>query len=239
MRKEQLQLSEISIEITYKLVKNIHLSVYPPVGRVKVSAPEEMNSDTVRAYLISRVQWIRKQQQKLQEQERESKRYYIERESHYLWGKRYLLTVNIVKGRQYVELSGHSLKLFCREDTSIEKKGEIFGQWYRQQLRGKLDRIVKKWSKTLEVEPSKVIIQKMKTRWGSCSRKTGAIRINLELAKKPLNCLEYIVVHELVHLLEPTHNKQFHLLMDKAMPDWKHHKDILNALPLKHEEWVY
>ncbi|OGC91233.1 MAG: metal-dependent hydrolase [candidate division Zixibacteria bacterium RBG_16_53_22] len=235
----KVNLGDIPVEVVFKDIKNIHLSVYPPNGRVRISAPSKMNLDSLRVYANSKLGWIRKQQQKLREQERETPREYIDRESHYLWGKRYLLNVIENKGAPSVEVTHSRLLLRVRKDTNDEKKQDIVAQWYRDQVRAAVSSLIAKWEPRLGVAVEKIFVQQMKTRWGSCNPRAKAIRLNTDLAKKPKECLEFIVVHEMVHLLEPTHNARFVALMDRFMPRWQFYRDQLNRLPVSHEDWAY
>ncbi|MBN2843352.1 MAG: M48 family metallopeptidase [Sedimentisphaerales bacterium] len=235
----RIQLKDIDIDIVLKDIKNVHLSVYPPDGKVRVSAPKGMKVDTIRVYVISKLAWIKKQQQKLRSQERQSPREMIERESHYYQGKRYMLEVVERQAKPAIELKHDYLVLYVRPGSSTSKRQEILNQWYRQQLKDKVTSLICKYEKISGVQVADFDIRKMKTRWGSCSFESKIIRINLELAKKPDECLEYIVVHEMMHLLEPSHNKRFISLMDHFMPKWQYYKDELNKLPVSHEEWKY
>jgi predicted metal-dependent hydrolase len=232
-----IKIKGISVEVTQKDIKNIHLSVYPPNGQVKVSAPLAVPMENLRAFILSKLSWIKAKRAKLYNQEREALRDFVNRESHYFKGKRYLLEVFEVNEPPNVSLSHSKIKLQVRPNSSATKKLEVMDQWYREQLMGTLDPIVKKWEKVIGVSVSKTHIRKMKTKWGSSSPKNKAIRINLELAKKPLECLEYITLHEMLHLIEPSHNDRFIQLMNKHMPKWRMHRDELNRLPVRHDEW--
>lgn len=234
-----LKLNELEVEVVKKDIKNVHLSVYPPQGRVKVSAPESMEMDTIRVFVISKLGWIKKQQEKLRTQERETPREYIDRESHYFDGKRYLLKVIEHQAPAKVELKHQTIELYVRTGTSIEKRQLILNEWYRQQLKNIIPEIIKKYEKLMNVEVHEFGVKKMKTKWGTCNPAEKRIWLNLELAKKPLECLEYIVVHEMVHLLEPTHNARFVSYMDMFMQKWRFYKDELNRAPLRHESWSY
>jgi predicted metal-dependent hydrolase len=236
--KEQFNLGEIPVEVVFKDIKNIHLSVYPPVGRVRISAPQRMNLDTIRVYAISKLDWIKRQQLKLQGQERETRREYLSRESHYLWGKRYLLEVIETDTTSSVGVGHSKLLLRVRPGTGENQKREIVAQFYRDQIKATAPALVAKWEKTVGVNLKKLHVQQMKTKWGSCNPRTQAIRLNTELAKKPKHCLEYIVVHELVHFLEPHHGERFVSFMDTLMPEWRHNKDELNRHPLAHQRWA-
>jgi len=234
-----IKLNDINVEVVHKNIKNVHLSVYPPNGHVRVSAPEGITLENLRIFVISKLNWIKKQKIKLLSQERESIRDCINRESHYFNGKRYLLTVLEVDEPPKVTLSHSKLVLQVRPGSSLKKKSQVLNEWYRKQLQDALPAIINKWEKVINVSVSKVSVRKMKTRWGSCTPENSHIRINLELAKKPLGCLEYIVVHEMIHIIEPTHNHKFVELIDKHMPKWRFYRDELNLLPVRHDDWKY
>lgn len=235
----RIRLGTIEIEVVKKDIKNVHLSVHPPGGRVRIAAPAHMKLDTIRVFALSKLAWIRQQQAKLRKQERETPRDYVDRESHYVWGKRYLLKIVEEAAAPQVELRPRSLRLQVRPKTSREKRGEILEQWYRDQLRAAAAPLIDHWSAIMSVKVNRLFVQRMKTKWGSCTPAQGSIRLNSELAKKPAECLEYILVHEMTHLLERGHNARFIALMDKFMPDWPRRRDRLNALPVSHEEWEY
>jgi predicted metal-dependent hydrolase len=234
-----MRLNDLDVEVIHKNIKNVHLSVYPPDGKVKVSAPVSMTPDTVRVFVISKLGWIKKQQTKLRLQEREAPREYIDRESHYVWGKRYLLKVDEKDAPPAIELKHSRMILSVRPGTSRERKQAILEAWYRENLKQTVPALIEKWQSRMGVQVKRYYMQRMKTKWGSCSFHTGNIRLNTELAKKPLACLEYIVVHEMTHLLEPTHNSRFIALMDQFMPKWRFYRDELNRLPVRHEDWGY
>jgi len=236
---ERLDLGEIAVDVVFKDIKNVHLSVYPPTGRVRISAPVRMSQDKIRIFAISKLGWIKQQQRKLREQERETPREYLNLESHYLWGKRYLLRVIDTDQSPSIEVQHSRLLLRVHPETTEEKKQEIVALWYRGQLKAVVPAVVVRWSAVLGVEIAGFHVQQMKTKWGSCNHRAGTIRLNTELAKKPKECLEYIVVHEMTHLLEPTHNARFLALMDQFMPNWRLRRDHLNLLPVRHEEWAY
>jgi predicted metal-dependent hydrolase len=198
-----------------------------------------MSQDKIRIFAISKLGWIKQQQRKLREQERETPREYLNLESHYLWGKRYLLRVIDTDQSPSIEVQHSRLLLRVHPETTEEKKQEIVAQWYRGQLKAVVPAVVVRWSAVLGVEIAGFHVQQMKTKWGSCTHRAGTIRLNTELAKKPKECLEYIVVHEMTHLLEPTHNARFLALMDQFMPNWRLRRDHLNLLPVRHEEWAY
>lgn len=235
----RLELGEITVDVVLKDIKNVHLSVYPPLGRVRISAPKHMSLDTIRVFAISKLDWIKQQQTKLRAQEREIPREYVDRESHYLWGKRYLLTVIEGDGPPAIELKHSRIILRVRPQTTADKRQALFEEWYREQLKEAVPPLLARWQHLLGVNVERWFVQRMKTRWGSCNHRARTIRLNSELAKKPAECLEYIIVHELVHLLEPTHNPRFVALMDRFMPNWRFHRDALNSLPLRREAWSY
>ncbi|NOQ14143.1 MAG: DUF45 domain-containing protein [Methyloprofundus sp.] len=232
-----IELAGISIAVVQKDIKNVHLSVYPPEGKVKVSAPYSMSQDTLRVFVISKLDWIRKQQKKLQAQAREAPREFLNRESHYFKGQRYLLNIVEHKQAAKVELNHRTITLFVRPGSNTEKCQALLNEWYRQQLKKQLPEIIAKYEFLMGVKVNEFGIKKMKTKWGTCNPVAKRIWLNLELAKKPPELLEYVVVHEMVHLLERSHNKRFILLMTQFMPKWKFYKDELNRLAVGHEEW--
>lgn len=235
----QIQLGDIAVDVTLKEIKNIHLSVYPPTGRVRISAPSRMSLDTIRIFAISKLGWIKQQQKKLLGQERETPREYSDRESHYVWGKRYLITVSESDQVPSVELKHNRMFLRVRPGTDELKKRAIIEEWYREQIKKTLPLLIAKWEPVMGVKVERFFVQRMKTKWGSRSPEKRNIRLNTDLAKKPRECFEYIVVHEMIHLLEPTHNARFVALMDKFMPKWLFYRDQLNRLPVSHEDWAY
>ncbi|MFN0033357.1 MAG: M48 family metallopeptidase [Flavobacteriales bacterium] len=235
----QLKLGEITVDVVQKNIKNVHLSVYPPTGRVRIAAPDGMKLDTIRIYAISKLSWIKKQQTRFRNQEREAPRDYISRESHYYNGKRFLMRVIEVDGTPKVLLKNNRIELHVRPGTSKLKRQLILENWYRERLKEKIAEYVSEWEVKMRLSVAEFGVKKMKTKWGSCNTDAKRIWLNLELAKKPSPCLEYIVVHEMVHLIERSHNERFIALMNKYMPQWRKHKDELNRLPVRHEEWGY
>ena len=238
-RVSAMALGDVAVDVVLKDIKNIHLSVYPPDGAVRIAAPLRMKLDTIRVFAISKLGWIKQQQKKLREQERESEREHIERESHYVWGKRYLLTVKEVDAAPAIELKHSRMVLTVRPGASDVTRQAVVAQWYRDQIKAVVPALLKKWAPQMGVELSRVFVQKMKTKWGSCNPAARSIRLNTDLAKKPAQCLEYVVVHELAHLLERHHNERFIALMDAHMPHWRQHRETLNRSPLAHEDWEY
>jgi hypothetical protein len=235
----QIQLGDIAVDVVLKDIKNVHLSVHPPTGRVRISAPKRMKIDTIRVFAISKLDWIKRQQTKLREQERETPREYVDRESHWVWGKRYLLTVSESDQPPSIELKHSRMVLRVRPGTDEGKRQVLVEEWYRGRLKEAVPPLLERWQPLLGVEVERFFVQRMKTKWGSCNPEARTIRLNTELAKKPPECLEYIVVHELVHLLEPTHNARFVALMDRFMPKWHFHRQVLNRLPVRRETWSY
>ena len=233
----QIKLGDIVIDVVLKDIKHVHLSVYPPSGRVRISAPRRMSLDTLRVFAVSKLDWIKRQQQKMIEQERETPREFLDRESHYVWGKRYLLTVVEQDLAPAIELQHSHLLLRVRPGTTEDKRQAIVEDWYRTQLKQAAPPLIAKWEHLMGVKVERFFVQKMKTRWGSCNPVARSIRLNTDLVKKPRECLEYVVVHELAHLLEPTHNARFIALMDRFMPKWQFYREQLNRLPVRHEEW--
>ncbi|HEY2986902.1 MAG TPA: SprT family zinc-dependent metalloprotease [Candidatus Binatia bacterium] len=235
----QVKLGDITADVVLKDIKNVHLSVYPPTGRVRISAPSRMKLDTIRVFAISKLGWIKQQQNKFRRQERETPREYLNRESHYLWGKRYLLKVIEHDAAPEVKLKHNVMILRVRRAANDETKDAIVARWYRDQIKAAVPDLIAKWQRIMRVNVERVFVQKMKTKWGSCNPRRCNIRLNTDLAKKPRECLEYIVVHEMLHLLEPTHNGSFTALMDKFLPHWTLRRDELNAAPLAHVTWSY
>ena len=235
----RIALGAIEADVVFKDIRNVHLMVLPPKGRVRISAPRHMALDTVRVFALSKLAWIKGQREKMADQEREPSREYLERESHHVWGRRYLLKLMAADAAPSVELRHRTLVLTVREGAGPAARQALLSRWYREQVRERAGKLVAAWSRTLGLDAPRVHVQHMKTKWGSCSLAHRSIRLNTELAKKPPGCLEYIVVHELVHLLEPTHNERFKALMRTFLPDWEDRRRELNRLPVRHEEWLY
>jgi predicted metal-dependent hydrolase len=235
----QITLGDIVVDVVKKDIKNLHLSVYPPTGTVRIAAPLRMDNDAIRVFALLKLGWIRQQQRKLREQERETPREYLDRESHYVWGRRVLLKVIEQDAPPSVELRHRQMRLQIRPGTPLERRQTIVEAWYREALKAALPPLIAKWEPMIGVKVERCFVQRMKTKWGSCSPGSRHIRLNTDLAKKPPQCLEYLVVHEMVHLLEPTHNARFIALMDQFMPGWQSYRAELNRLPVKHESWTY
>lgn len=228
---EKITINGIEIELTRKNIKNLYLKVHPPHGRVKVSAPKWMDEDSIRAFVVSKLSWIKKHQERLKKQKRIAEKEYVSGESHYFLGQRYLLNVVYTNKRlQGVEIRGNKyLDLFVRKNTPKNLRERVMMEWYRSQLKKLIPPLIEKWEPIMGVEVKEFGVKRMKTRWGTCNPAAKRIWINLELAKKNPICLEYIVVHEMVHLLEGSHNARFKAYMDKFMPSWRAVKAELNG----------
>ncbi|MBY0510604.1 MAG: M48 family metallopeptidase [Rhodospirillaceae bacterium] len=235
----QIELGGFVVDVIKKDIKNVHLSVYPPTGRVRIAAPLRMKLDTIRVFAISKLGWIKQQQTKIRGQERESPREYLDRESHYVWGRRYLLKVEERSEPPQVLLRPRTLVIRVRPGSPEHRKETLLDSFYRQEVKSAVPPLIAKWERLMKVKVGNFYVQRMKTKWGSCSHTAQTIRLNAELAKKPRECLEYIVVHEMAHLLEPTHNKHFVALMDRFFPKWQFVRETLNRLPVRHESWSY
>ena len=237
----QLTIGSLDIQLQRKIIKHLHISVMPPDGQIRVAAPESMTETAIRMAVINRIPWIRKQQANFAKQVRQSTREMISGETHYLWGRRYRLEVIELDATQSivsrVKLKGAKLILTVSIGTSTADKLKILNEYYRTRLKARAPDLIHKWSEQVDVTTSSWQVQKMKTKWGSCNIEEGRILLNLELAKKPLPCLEYIIVHELLHFKERQHNDRFKALLDTHMPDWRSRRDLLNRMPLGQENW--
>jgi predicted metal-dependent hydrolase len=234
---ETIQLGEVSIAVTRKAVKNVHLSVHPPLGHVTLVAPTATRLEVARAYAISKLGWIRDQQSKLLAQARETPRQFVERETHMLWGRRYLLSVVELDAKPAVKRDHRRITLAVRPGSTQAKREDVMDEWHRTLLHQAVPALIEKWEAKLGVKVAGYFLQRMKTKWGSCNHRAGNIRLNTELAKKPKDLLEYVVVHEMLHLLEPTHSERFVALLEKSYPTWRESRAELNELPLASEVW--
>jgi predicted metal-dependent hydrolase len=226
--------------VVRKAIKNLHLGVYPPNGRVRVAAPLAVSDQSVRLAVIGKIGWIRRKQARFEAQPRQSKREMVSGESHYVWGRRYRLDVTDCIGTPSVCLrNNRTMALHVRRGATREKREAILHRWYRQLLRDELPKLIAKWQPLLQANVADWGIKKMKTRWGTCNKTARRIWLNLELAKKTPSCLEYVLVHEMVHLLERRHNDRFREYMDRLMPLWRSYREELNRAPLSHESWSY
>ncbi|MDN4054677.1 SprT family zinc-dependent metalloprotease [Massilia sp. YIM B02763] len=234
---EEIVLGVLRIELIRKGVKNVHLTVHPPDGRVSLVAPQSTRTEVARAYAISKLAWIRQQQETLKAQARETPRQFRERESHELWGRRHLMTVVEADVTPFVKLDHKRITLSVRPGHDLAKRAEVMHAWHKSLLHALVPQLIAKWEPILGVQVAGYFLQRMKTKWGSCNHRAGNIRLNTELVKKPKDLVEYVVVHEMLHLLEPTHNERFVTLLDQHWPRWRESRAELNALPLGHQSW--
>jgi predicted metal-dependent hydrolase len=234
---ETIQLGDIVIAMTRKNVKHVHLSVHPPLGRVSLVAPTATRLEVACAYAISKLGWIRAQQTRLQAQARETPRAFVERESHTLWGRRYLLSVVEADAKPAVCLSHRRITLSVRPGSTPAQREAVMQAWHRTLLHAALPALISRWEARLGVNVSGCFVQRMKTKWGSCNPRLGHIRLNTELVKKPRDLLEYVVLHEMLHLIEPTHSERFVALLDQHYAYWREARAELNELPLGAEVW--
>lgn len=235
-----LQVGNIDALVVRKPIKNLHLSVLPPLGKVRITAPLAMKDDAIRTLLATRLVWIRKQQAKFEGQERQTRREYISGESHYLWGKRCRLEVVYGNKPSGVSLRGKdNVILSVRPNSNRAKREQVMMDWYRKELRSVASGLLERWQKTIGAQVNACGIKRMKTRWGTCNQKAGRIWLNLELAKKSEHCLDFIIAHEMTHLLERNHNDRFKAHLDAFIPQWRQYKEELNHSVLNYENWLY
>ena len=235
---QTINVNGIQVQVVRKNIKNLHLGVYPPSGRVRVAAPEVLSNDAVRLAVVAKLGWIKRQQAAFNAQERQSKRQIVGGESHDFLGRRYRLRFIPASKSARITLRGKSyLEMHASADLTHVQREQVLQRWYRQQLKQLIPSMLEEWSAVLGVETPTWGIKRMKTKWGSCNIGAKRIWLNLELIKKPLRCLEYVIVHELVHLLERHHNDHFMQILDSVMPMWRSHRTELNRLPLAHEDW--
>lgn len=235
---ETIRLGEIAIAVTRKDVKHVHLAVHPPTGRVTLVAPEGTRLEVARAYAVSKLGWIRAQQGRLRAQAREPARQFVERESHELWGRRYLLSVREVEAKPTVRLTHRNITLTVRPGSGREKRAAVMHEWHKTLLHEQVPGLIRTWEPKLGVKAAGYFLQRMKTKWGGCNPRRRNIRLNTELVKKPKDLLEYVVVHEMLHLIEPTHSERFVMLLSKHYPTWREARTELNELPLGAETWT-
>ncbi len=231
-----MNIAGIEVEVIRKDIKNIHLAVYPPDGRVRLAAPADVNLQTLELYTTSKIGWIKRQQRLFLNQDRQSPRQYVDRESHYYLGKRYLLRVHetdhLIRYPKIILRTKTYIDMYIKPGFSVEQKAELFKEWYRTRFKELLPELTDKWEGIVGVSPSTYMIKTMTTKWGSCKIETANINLNLELIKKPVDCIEYVLAHELTHLLERNHNDVFQAYMDRHIPKWKSIRDELNRLPV-------
>lgn len=236
---ESFSIGNIEVEVVKKNIKNIHLAVYPPNGKVRLAAPAEVNDETLRLFTISKLVWIKRQQKKFNLQDRQTERKYVNRETHYFLGKKYLLKVIEDCKFAKVGVTKNTIVLSVKPAATQLQKQSLINEWYRAELKKLVPAIVDKWEKQMGVQVEEWGVKQMKTKWGTCNIKAKRIWLNLELAKKPVKCLDYIIAHEMIHLLERHHNDLFLAYMNKFVPNWKQIKNELNKLPVSHADWEY
>ena len=237
---EIISIATIEIEVIRKEIKNMHLAVYPPHGRIRLAAPLNTDSEVIRLFAISKLGWIKKHVKNFNEQPRENAREYKSGESHYFQGKRFLLDIVEHDGPNKVALKGiKGIQLFIKPTTTKEDRALVLKEWYRRELKKQIPELIEKWESIIGVKSDDWGVKQMRTKWGACNVSEKRIWLNLELSKKPIICLEYIIVHELIHLLERNHNDRFVALMNKFMPKWRQYRDELNQLPVSHNDWGY
>ena len=232
-----LTVAGLGIDVVYKNIKHLHISVYPPVGRVRVAAPDRMDEDTIRLAVVQRLPWIKRQREQLVSADRQSERQMLSGESHFVWGQRYRLDVSRSSGHHAVELKAQTMWLTASPGATADDRRAVLDRWYRRQLKAAVPELLDKWQQIVGVKVDKIVVRRMKTKWGTCVVDSKTIWLNPELAKKNPRSLEYIVVHELTHLHERKHNDRFVELMDRYLPDWRSRRDELNEAPLAAEEW--
>ncbi|BBX54628.1 SprT family zinc-dependent metalloprotease [Mycolicibacterium poriferae] len=232
-----LSVRGIDVDVVYKDIKNLHIGVYPPMGRVRVAAPRRLDDNQVRLAVIQRLPWIKRQRAQLRSADRQSEREMVTGESHYVWGVRRRLKVVERPGRAHIEVEGDRLILYVPSNRSVEQRRTALDTWYRTQLREAIPGLISAWESKLDTRVPDWTIRRMRTKWGTCNRETRRLTFNVELAKKHPDCLEYIVVHEMMHYFERNHGERFTKLMDDAMPDWRTRRDRLNDAPLAEEQW--
>lgn len=236
----KIVVSGLTVEVVRKGIKNLHLGVYPPNGRVRVAAPLTVSDEAVRLAVIGKLGWIKRHQARFADQERQSAREHVTGETHYYHGRRYRLNVIYQDGPSKVSIRNRRfIDLYVQEGSDTARREQVMVEWYRQQLKEQIPPLLAKWEEIVGIQTAIWGVKRMKTRWGTCNAKVGRIWLNLELAKKPVECLEYIIVHELVHLLERHHDDRFTALMDTFMPNWRLYREELNRAPLAHETWGY
>ena len=235
---DYLTVAGIGVDVVYKNIKNMHISVYPPIGRVRVAAPDRLDEDAIRLAVVQRLPWIKKQREQLQAAERQSEREMVTGESHYVWGQRLRLKLTDGAGRPYIDVAGSKLQLSVPAGMDDAHRRKFLESWYRKQIKAALPPLIEKWEPIIGLKVNGWTVRRMKTKWGSCNPDSANLWFNIELAKKHPGCLEYIVVHEMTHFHERTHNDRFVELMDKHLPNWRATRDELNGAPLAEEEWA-
>jgi len=238
--KSVISVNGVDVQVVRKNIKNLHLAVYPPDGHVRLAVPQHVSDDNVRLAIVSKFSWIKRQQQDFLDQPRQSERQYVSGECHFYQGKRYRLELIEHGQKPAIKLlKSGKLKMYVRRDASIESKEKLLTEWYREQLKRLIPELLEKWQPVIGQNANDWRVKKMKTKWGSCNIEQRRVWLNLELAKKPIECLEYILVHELVHFYERSHNQRFKDILEKAMPNWQARRKLLNSSPLAFENWDY
>lgn len=235
----EITIGSITMALYRKQIKNLHISVLPPDGKVRISAPEHMTETAIRMAVINRIPWIKRQQRDFEVQSRQSGREMVSGESHYLWGKRYRLELIERRGKHEIVVHHDRLQLYVNPRTTRENRIKVIQSFYREAVRDALPKLIKKWSEKIGLEIPSWNVRRMRTMWGSCNSQKRRILINSELAKKPIECLEYIVVHELTHLIERLHNDRFRDILDTYLPDWRERRSLLQKMPLSEENWMF
>jgi predicted metal-dependent hydrolase len=241
-KTNKIFVEDITIDVVRKNIKNLHLAVYPPYGRVRIATPRHIDDETLRLFVISKLSWIKKHRSKFKQQKRQSPREYVSGESHYYKGQRYLLNVIYQKPplANKAEIRNKKyLDLYVRYGSDRKRRRNILTEWYRRQLKDEIPGLIEKWEDIIGVKANDWDVKRMKTKWGTCNVTAKRVWINLELAKRPAQCLEYILVHELVHLLERNHNGRFTSYMDKFLSNWRFIKEELNSFPISYGDWDY
>jgi len=227
--ESRITVAGIEIEVIKKKIKNIHLSVLPPEGRVRITAPLATSDEAIRLFAITKIGWVKRQIEKFKSQPRQTEREYVSGESHYIWGRRYKLEIKHSSSANNVQIKAHKLILTVREASTQQQRENVMTEWYRADIKSKLPELFEKWEVRIGVKANAIGVKNMRTKWGTCNTKDKRVWVNLHLAKKPVECLEYVIVHELVHLLEKNHTSVFIDYMDKYLPDWRVTKDELNS----------
>ncbi len=228
-----MRIGDLQVEVVKKNIRNIHLAVYPPHGKVRIAVPASVNDETIRLYTISKLAWIRRQQRRFKGQNRQTERQYIDRETHYFFGRKYLLKVVEDSRSAKVEVNGkRQIILHVKPEATRGYKHDHMNEWYRAELKAILPEMIAKWEKILSLQVAEWGVKHMKTKWGTCNPAARRIWFNLELAKKPIKCIEYVVVHEMMHFYERTHNENYQAYLDKYFPEWREVREVLNELPV-------
>jgi len=235
-----LKISHLDVSIIRKKVKHLYITVLPPDGKVRITAPEILNDEAIRLAIISKLHWIKKQKKNFQQQVREPVRKFIAGETHYYLGKPYLLKIEVTNYKSYIQIRNkNTINLFINKNLTHQTKEALLETWYRLELKKLIPAIIQKWEKKTRLSVHNWRVRRMKTKWGSSNPDQKTICLNLELAKKPIRCLEYVIVHEMTHFIERTHNKIFSTYMDKFIPDWRICREELNKFPLADEHWKF